>query len=137
MLATRPHHTPRPLATWLVALALLWGALWPALAQAMASRSQNSQWVEVCQATGVTWVKVDATGVGDTAPPASNHPLTNSAPHCGWCPALGTAVVMPPTPLLWLAAHGTEARPTPTLAHPHPHTRWVAVQARAPPPQVS
>ena len=57
----------RRLAAWLAMLAMVMGALSPTLAHAWVAASGDEQWIEVCSASGMVWLKTDgsdATGQG-------------------------------------------------------------------------
>jgi hypothetical protein len=129
MPAARPHHTPRPLATWLVVWALVLGALAPTLAQALVDRHSPDQWVEICQSSGMVWIKAD----GGTPDPDGTHPLVDATQHCGWCQVPSGALGTPPRPWVWWGAPSHHPTPLATPTTRSIGTGWTPLQARAPP----
>jgi hypothetical protein len=116
----------RRFAAWLAIWALLVAALWPALVQAVVGGAGKSEWIEVCSASGMVWVKAD----GSSEP--QDHPAQDKAGHCDWC-SLHTAAGLPPvhsdTP--GLTAGGSEIPAFHAVA-PRP-AQPLATRSRAPP----
>jgi len=79
-------------------LAMVLSALAPTLAQAVVASSGGAQWVEVCSASGMVWVKADA-GVDAEDPQSSGHSAlqANAAMACVWCSVHGGAAGLPPS----------------------------------------
>ena len=129
MPSIRTHLPRRPLASWLVVLALVWGALAPTLAQALVDRHNPDQWVEICQSSGMVWVKAD----GGTPDPDGTHPLVDATQHCGWCQLSSGALGTPPQPWTWWTTTPSHPTPWAPQATVPPDTGWCPLQARAPP----
>ena len=118
----------RRFAAWLAMLAMLMGALAPAVAQAVVVSQGGNGWVQVCSASGMVWVKAD--GLED---PAASKPMADASRHCPWCSLQGAAG-LPPAP-------GLQAtRPIQPNDVPQPRIRsaaasvpWPAALSRAPP----
>ena len=88
-------HRARSFAAWLVALAMLLGALAPAAAQVMAD-ARGQHWVQICSAGGVVWVRLGADGVAGAEQPGE--PASDGQRHCPWC-QLGDGAGLPPQPV--------------------------------------
>jgi len=127
MLRSRVHHR---FTAWLALLAMVLGALAPTVAQAMVRSSDRAQWVEVCSASGMAWVKTDAvaqqTADGDA-------PATGAFPSCPWCTLHSGAAGLPPVT--------AAAEPLPRQTDQPPafyravslSGTWAVAHARAPP----
>lgn len=81
-----------PFAAWLAALAVLLGALAPAAAQVVAGARGQGDWVQICSASGVAWVRLS-----DAAAERSSSNSDNGKTHCSWC-LLGDGAALPPQP---------------------------------------
>jgi hypothetical protein len=122
----------RRLIAWLAVLAMGWGVLAPALAQAVvAAVGANEAAVTLCTSTGVVRVQADlATGDDGAAAPAGDEA---AAMNCPWC-LLGGGDAALPAPAVgsWLAPPRDEMPPAfyraPTVAY-----AWAAHPSRAPP----
>lgn len=132
MLLTRAH---RRFTTWLAMLALVLGALAPVLAQAVVASSDRAQWVEVCSASGMVWVKADAAEDAARSQDDGHRtpPVLDAAMSCDWCSLHGASAALPPP---------TRAVETQPLAALHPLAFfqaasltgvWAVAHARAPP----
>lgn len=102
-------------------LAVVFGALAPTLAQAMVAATNKAQWVEVCSASGMVWLKADgsdATGLASTP----GAPMSDAAQHCPWCSFHGASPGLPP---------GT-ALPLPTVSAEHAVPPWALVVSPGP-----
>lgn len=92
MLSSRVH---RRFTAWLAMLAMVLGALAPAVAQAVVVSSDRAQWVEVCSFSGMVWVKADtdtdSQQAGDHSAPAADATM-----QCPWCTLHGGAASLPP-----------------------------------------
>lgn len=113
---------------------MVFGALAPTVAQAMVAASEKGQWVEICSASGMVWLKVDGADTAATAVVTEqDKPMADMGKHCPWCSFHGSAAGLPPVmssaPLLAPAA---QALPEPghrALCSNAPR----CAQARAPP----
>lgn len=117
-------HLHRRFSAWLALLALLLGAVAPAVTQAVVAGSDRAGWVQICSASGMSWVQIDA---GDGAP-ADNA----SASGCTWCSAHGVAG-LPPEPATWAVARLALALPQDAFTPVVPARHWSPAQSRAPP----
>lgn len=65
-------------------LALVMSALAPTLAHAWVAAADEGQWIEVCSASGMVWLKAD--GLDDSAPGSSDTdmPMADMGSHCPW-----------------------------------------------------
>ena len=116
----------RRISSWIAILAILLGALAPAISHALASPGKG--WVEVCTAQGTIWV------AGDEAGDNKSSKTTDEAKHCAYCSfhahALGilpSAATALPVPAL------SEAVPRAFLSAPRTLHAWANAQPRAPP----
>ncbi|MBW8470119.1 MAG: DUF2946 domain-containing protein [Thiobacillus sp.] len=120
----------RRLTSWLAMLVMVFGALAPAVAQAMVASSDRADWVEVCSASGMLWVKADGSGAVDAG---MDEPMSDASQHCPWCNLHGGAAGLPPV------AHVVgfwDALADPARAFSRasePSAGWAAPQARGPP----
>jgi hypothetical protein len=117
----------RRLTAWLAVLALVMGSLAPALGQAVAVSSGQHDWVQVCSASGMFWVRADE----DPANP--NPPSAEFSTACPSCSLYGGAPGLPPG-LLPGAVLSDGTSPPPGLRPCDPSASvWAPAQARAPP----
>ncbi len=115
------------LTHWIAALAVLLGALAPALSHAFAP-SQGGTWVEVCTAQGSRWVQAESGSTEGT--PTALHALE----HCPYCSLHTPTLGLPPAPVTEpLASNLGEAVPLAFLFAPRTLHAWVSAQPRAPP----
>jgi hypothetical protein len=109
-------------------LAMLLGALAPAVAQAVVASQGGVGWVQVCSASGMVWVKSD--GLED---PAASKPMADASRHCPWCSLQGSAG-LPPEPSLTASFQRGPAQAPATRFHSAtPSAAWPAALSRAPP----
>ena len=127
----RSIRSTHRLATWLATLALLLGALAPAVAQALVDTRSDAGWVEICSSSGMRWVQLDADA--DAGDPASNEPMADGSRHCPWCNLGSGAAGLPPEPTTWGLLEVREARPRVLLGLPTPGADRFSTQPRAPP----
>ena len=118
-------HRTRQLTSLLALFALLWGLVFPTLANAGFSDT-NEVWAEVCTAQGIKKVHLDS-GKADS----SHH---YSAEHCSLCCLGGSLPATAPASLLGELDFSRQALPQPSLQTVPPQ-RWVLLTAapRAPP----
>jgi hypothetical protein len=115
----------RRFSAWLAMLALVLGGLAPALTQALVAGTERAGWVQICTASGMSWVQIEAQAADAQASP--DQPGAASS-GCTWCQHQGAAGLPPvvlPLPL--------------TVGHPPRGAAPVAVAALAPwwPPGLS
>ncbi len=122
------HHWLRKTTAWIALLAVCFGAFAPTLSQAaLKARGDGAgHWVQICGASGITWVRADtgataSTAAADAADPAAGHP---AEAH------------LPPAPFLSLPEAAPHPRPMAraqrgVAAPPSAHA-----PARAPPPVI-
>jgi hypothetical protein len=123
----------RTFTTWLAMWAMVLGALMPTMAQAMVAATDRGQWVEVCSASGMVWLKADAASATDEIPAEPVQSMADMGKHCLWCAFHGSMVGLLPVEL--------PALPSVTAAKALPEaTNRVVIsrvpygaQARAPP----
>jgi hypothetical protein len=123
----------RKCTAWIALLAIGFGALAPTLSQAaLAAHGQGGHWVQVCSASGITWVRADTVDTADTGEVSGEHPA-EGALTCPWGVIGGGAAGLPPAHVLALP----EAAPQPVpLAQPQRGPQAPAsahAPARAPP----
>lgn len=115
----------RRFSAWLALLALLLGALAPVATQAVVAGSERAGWVQICSASGMAWVQLDA---GEDGPRSDNH----VASGCTWC--TGHVVGgLPPAPAVWVAAEMAGARLPQEFVSAVVVPPWAPAQGRAPP----
>ena len=129
MLFSRVH---RRFTTWLALLAMVLGALAPAVAQAVVASSDRAAWVEVCSVSGMVWVKAD-TGERAGAEHDGPVPMRDAAQHCAWCSLHGGAAGLPPLITVAEPAPRQTDLPPAFYRAVTPSGTWAPPQARAPP----
>jgi hypothetical protein len=102
------YRAHRRFAAWLAMCVMVFGALAPTLAQAMVAASDNDQWVEICSASGMVWLKADGSDVTGAVAPAQGAPMGDMGKHCPWCGFHGAAAGLPPD---------ASRAPAPVVAH--------------------
>lgn len=119
------------LAAWLATLAMLMGALAPAVAQVVVDVRGGAGWVQVCSASGMLWVQLDTDA--DSGHGAPNEPMADGSGHCPWCKLGGGVTGLPPvqTALVHPGVHG--AQPQMYFRSAMPGAARVVPQPRAPP----
>jgi hypothetical protein len=124
----RLHRASRHLTAWIACLAVLLGALAPAVTHALQAGGTGS-WVEVCTAQGSRWVRADGAGTHDAAP---GHESGHQ--HCAYCWLQAGKPGLPATAPAWQPPAGPGhaaphlTGPGSTAPPPRP-----AAQPRAPP----
>ena len=117
-------------------LALVMSALAPTLAHAWVAAADEGQWIEVCSASGMVWLKGDAAdglngidqGVSD-----QDAPMADMGKHCPWCSFHGAAAGLPPAlGPVHLSSSDTQFFPLGSDGAP-PAQAQRGIQARAPP----
>lgn len=122
------HRLLRRGTAWIALLAVCFGALAPALSQAtlQARGADAAGWVQVCSASGITWVRSDG---GDAA---GEHPA-DGALVCPWGVISAGAAGMPPVHALVLPEAGPLAEPRVALPGVPASAPRLHAPARAPP----
>lgn len=124
---TRATHR---FAAWLAMLAMLLGALAPTVAQAVVSAKGGPDWVQVCSASGMFWVRAD--GQEDKAAEGGKS-LVDAARHCPWCSLQGAAGLPPASRADIAAFAGRSEVPAAPIRSATPATPWPTALSRAPP----
>ena len=122
----------RRFAAWLAILAMLVGALAPAITQARVAVSEGNDWLEICSVSGMVWVKA-ATGETSDQKPGQGAPTSASSQHCPWCTLHGGSVgLLSAPPTLDLAPRLTDLPPAFYRA-PETTAVWAPSRSRGPP----
>ena len=122
----------RRFTAWLALVALLLGALAPTVTQAMVAGSDRADWLEICTATGMVWVKA-GTGELSESLPEGSAPTSEVGQHCPWCTLHGGGAALTVQPLLHTAPFVAHALPSVQLDAPDLAAAWAPAQSRAPP----
>ena len=77
-------------------MALVLGALAPTLAHAWVSAADEGQWIEVCSASGMVWLRADGSDASADAAGNTDMPMADMAQHCPWCSLHGASSGLPP-----------------------------------------
>ena len=113
-------------------LAMVFGVLAPTVAQAMVAAADKGEWVEVCSASGMVWLKAGATDLGDVES-GQNMPMADMNSHCPWCSFHGSAAGLPMAALV-TPSQPFSAQSLPIWIGASPNDAvWHTAQARAPP----
>lgn len=124
----------RRLAAWLTMLAMVLGALAPTFAHALVAAKGGPDWVQVCSASGMVWVQVDAID-GDSAHglgKGGEKSLADAPRHCPLFNLHGAAG-LPPPPLQPMALAPRAGQPPAPFQTVLTAAYWPASQSRAPP----
>jgi Protein of unknown function (DUF2946) len=123
----RLSRSVRRLTHWLAALAMVVGALAPALAQALGSAA-GANWIEVCTAQGSRWVAADSTA------PLQDRGAAMPVDDCAYCSSNAQPLGMAPAPVAAVVPACGDGAPAPVV-RPAPRTvvAWLVAQPRAPP----
>lgn len=112
----------RKCTAWIALLAVCFGALAPTLSQAaLKANGDGGHWVQVCSASGITWVRAD------TGEAAGEHPA-EAGFTCPWGVISGGAAGLPPVHALALP----EAAPQPAPLAQAQRGQQAPVSAHAP-----
>lgn len=119
----------RRLFSWIALLAILGGALAPAVSQALHAQGGKS-FLEICTAQGTRLIAVDA----DANPQQSDTPQVVME-HCPFCvPHAGSQGLLPRSELVFhLPDDGARFYPPLFFSAPRPLFAWAGAQPRAPP----
>ena len=86
-------------------MAMVLSALAPTLAHAWVSAADEGQWIEVCSASGMVWLRADGSDAPADASGNPDMPMADMAQHCPWCSLHGAASGLPPgMPVAFVAA---------------------------------
>lgn len=120
----------RKCTAWIALLAACFGALAPTLSQAaLKAQGDGGHWVQVCSASGVTWVRAD------TGEAAGDHP-SGAALTCPWGVISGGAAGMPPVHALNLPVAAPQPVPLAQAQRAALAPATVHAPVRAPPPGI-
>ena len=125
MSTMRLGRSTRRLVSWIACLAILVGALAPAVSPALQPPG-GSTWVEVCSALGAKLVKV--------ADDSSSAPAGPLLEHCPYCSLHASDLALPPAALpvpVFIATHA--GPPERFFTAPRTPFAWAAALPRAPP----
>ena len=128
------YRVHRQIAAWLAMWAMVLGALAPTVAQAMVAAAEKGQWIEVCSASGMVWLKADGSDVQVETAPDQSQSMADMGKHCPWCGFHAPAAGLPPAVASapWL---GPVVQPVPELSLVALSDQsFHSGQARAPPP---
>lgn len=119
----------RRLFGWVALLAILGGALAPAISHAVYQQTGKS-FLEICTAQGTRLIAVDADA--DPGKGSAQHVVME---HCPFCvPHAGSLGLLPTTELVFnLPADGFNFYPPLYFSAPRPLFAWASAQPRAPP----
>lgn len=124
-------HARLRITAWIACLAVLLGALMPAVGRAMVAAGDSSgHWLEICTAMGVERIAVTD---GSDEPDGS--PAEASAVHCPYCLTHAGSFALPPVELpAFAVTGGADVLPTLFFLAPRPLFAWASSRSRAPPP---
>lgn len=115
---------------WLAIVAMLGAALLPTLAHAVMAVKGDTQWVEVCSASGSRWVLVTDADLAS----GQDQSLSMDMAHCPLCCHQNHMPTVPTpqaTPVVF--ALGTHVVPRLWLLAPTPLFAWASRLSRGPP----
>ena len=114
-------------------LAMVLGTLAPTLAHAWVAAADEGQWIEVCSASGMVWLRTDGPDASADAAGNTDMPMADMAQHCPWCSLHGAAAGLPPQPPQAMVIPDAGAA-VPSWSEPGVWTPVLSgAQARAPP----
>jgi len=122
----------RRFTAWLAMVAMLLGALAPTVTQAMVASSDRADWLEICTATGMVWVKA-TTGEFSEHSPQGSSPTSEVSQHCPWCTLHGGGAALPVQPLWHSGSSAGHVLSPVSLDAPALTAVWATAQSRAPP----
>ena len=92
-------------------LAMVLGALAPTVAHAWVAAADEGQWIEVCGASGMVWLKAGGPDASSDLATATEMPMADMSGHCPWCSFHGSSAALPPvapeTAAIVQAGHAT------------------------------
>lgn len=124
----------RRLHAWIACLAILFNALAPSLAHAVATFAGDGGGtgarMEICSMNGYQ----PTTATADPMHAPDGAPHAQAAQHCPFCATHAGHFALPPSPVSApLPDPGPAARPPLFHRAPHPLFAWIAANPRAPP----
>ncbi|ATE59544.1 DUF2946 domain-containing protein [Thauera sinica] len=127
----------RPYA-WFAILAILIGALAPAVSRALPVERGTAFVLELCSATGTHRVWLSAAEAGRYAgavPQDSGRPDADAGRSCPCCITHGAGFGLPPDdgPPAFVSFSAADVEPCRFLVAPHPSFAWMPSRPRAPP----
>lgn len=121
------------LPLWIALLAILFSALAPSISHAMAARSGNAVYAEICGVDGVKLVALAGSDAGDKQAPAGDS-LQLHMKHCPYCATHGGSFGLPPpAPAAFVLLDGADLHPSLFYHAPAPLFAWSAAHPRGPP----
>lgn len=122
------HRWPRRLTAWIALLAVCFGAFAPVLSQAaLQARGPGAgHWVQICSASGITWVRADASDSADGHAP-------EAALTCPWGAISAGGAGLPPAPALALPEAAPQPVPLAQAQRGQDAPATAHAPARAPP----
>lgn len=115
------------LQIWIASLAILFNALAPSISHALSSGPSNM--MEICSATGTTWIAAD-----QARPDASKKSPLHHLEHCPFCIAHADTFALPlPLTSSFAVAGGHDFFPALFYDAPTPLFSWSAAKPRGPP----
>jgi hypothetical protein len=127
------HRVHRRFAAWLAMCVMVLSALAPTFAQAMVAASGKGQWVEVCSASGMVWLKHGGADTNNNVAPGQDRSMADMGQHCPWCGLHEASVgMLAATVAVPVAAPAAQSVPEPVDVALARKVRRSA-QARAPP----
>jgi hypothetical protein len=118
------------LISWIACLAILMGAIAPAITHSL-QRSSGNDWIEVCTSLGAQFIQSGDTADGHSVPGKNG----DQGPHCPYCsPHLSTLALPPAIAVALLIAPVPFPLPVLLREAPRPASSWPTAQSRAPPP---
>jgi hypothetical protein len=127
------RRSTRQLAAWIAGFAILFGALAPTVARAMAAWSGGgAAWTEICTSAGLVRAAVPA---GDEAPADSGSGRSRfGGIDCPYCLHHADSLPAPAAARVFVAAEAcSQHAPPAAWRQPRPIHAWASAQPRAPP----
>jgi hypothetical protein len=117
----------------LALLVMVLSVLVPTVAQAVVNASGQAQWVQVCSASGMVWVKASDADSAEPGAQDTSQPMGGMSESCQWCTLHGGVAGAPAKPLAFVGpVQGAE--PPPAFLFSATVTGvWAVAHARAPP----
>lgn len=120
----------RVVIVWIAMLSVLFGAVAPTVARAMAASVPATEEMQVCTTDGMVTIVVDKAQSGESSTPAPDHMFK----HCPYCAAHGGAIDLPPAlQLAFAVILQSNTHPPLFYQSATPLFAWTAANPRAPP----
>jgi hypothetical protein len=135
MFMTRLH---RRITAWVALVALVLGALAPAVTQARVAGADRGDWVQLCSASGMVWVQAESLAAGEPSAAGDDGadrgmPAAMVSAACAWCSLHGGAPGQPPAAVPLGLSGGAIEAPAFLASAPRAGWPWAAARPRAPP----